>query len=463
MKSSLYLLLLLIIANAFGDSGCANIVPPSGGLRDSLAPILLRAAPQDSTVNFKGNRITLDFDEYIDLQDVPANIVVSPTPQSNPVIEVRLRTITIKLKDSLESNTTYTIDFGNAIKDINEGNVLRNFDYSFSTGPALDSFQLSGNVVLAETGQADSTLIVMLYRNSSDSAVRKEKPRYVAKLNSSGSYIFRNLPAGTFYLYALGDQGGGRMYLNNTQFFAFTDTAIVINSSRTAPLLQAYKEATTAPTNASTAIRTPVSTDKRLRFTTNLNNNKQDLQKDLIITFEQSLRYLDTSRIQLRRDSTFTPVAYSLSTDSAKKKLTLTSPWKEAGSYHFITDKDFAEDSLGRKLLKTDTLSFVTSSRADYGKVRIRFKNIDTAANPVLQFVQNNSVFLSASIKSGTFFQELFPPGEYELRVLLDRNGNGVWDPGRFFGTKKQPEIVLPIERRITVKPASDNDLDLSL
>ncbi|HYK56648.1 MAG TPA: hypothetical protein VEV15_09205, partial [Flavisolibacter sp.] len=132
-------------------------------------------------------------------------------------------------------------------------------------------------------------------------------------------------------------------------------------------------------------------------------------------------------------------------------------------AYHLIMAKDFAADTAGRQLLKADTLSFITSTAADYGNISIRLKNIDLSKKPVLLFVQNEEVVFSAPVPNGSFSQARFAPGDYELRILYDTNGNGKWDPGQFFGTKRQPELVKPIAEKITVKPAWDNQYDRSL
>ena len=101
-------------------SGCAQIGAPTGGPRDTIPPRLLRASPVQNSTNFKGNKITLTFDEYVVLADVQNNVIVSPLQKTNPVIDYKLKTVTIKLKDSLLPNTTYSINFGDAIKDNNE-------------------------------------------------------------------------------------------------------------------------------------------------------------------------------------------------------------------------------------------------------------------------------------------------------------------------------------------------------
>src|SRR6476620_2354445 len=136
---------LLLVFSVYGLdlylSGCAQIIAPTGGTRDSLPPKLLSASPDNHSTFFKGNRITLNFDEYVQLQDVRQNLVVSPTPQVDPYVDYKLRSVIIKLKDSLIPNTTYTINLGNAIRDINENNPVNNFTYVFSTGATIDSLR----------------------------------------------------------------------------------------------------------------------------------------------------------------------------------------------------------------------------------------------------------------------------------------------------------------------------------
>jgi hypothetical protein len=175
MKRFFFFLLIILFAiqHIVVLPGCANIIPPQGGPKDSLPPRLIKASPGDSTRNFKGSRITFSFNEFVDLQNVQENLLVSPSPKTNPTVDHKLNTVTLKIKDSLESNTTYSINFGDAIKDFNEGNVLKGFTYIFSTGPYIDSLELHGKVVLAETGKVDSTLIVVLHTSADDSAVVK--------------------------------------------------------------------------------------------------------------------------------------------------------------------------------------------------------------------------------------------------------------------------------------------------
>lgn len=468
MKRILFSILPVVLVIGMGlliSTGCANIVPPSGGPRDSLPPILVSATPADSSTNFRANRITLTFDEYIDLQEVPQNLLFTPIFETNPNVEARLRTITIRLKDSLESNTTYTFNFGNAIRDINEGNILRNFDYTFSTGAYIDSLQISGRVILAETGTTDSTLQVVLHRNGADSAIEKLAPRYVTRVDRNGAFTFRNLPPGTFAIYALGDAGTLRRYMSKSQLFAFANAPVVSGDTARITLLAYREEAATTPGATTAAPTRPASaTDRRLRFTTNLTGNQQSLLDSLVFLFERPLRTFDSTGLSLHTDSTFTPeTAYTTLLDSSRKRLALYTAWQPGINYHLILNPQFAEDTLGHRLPRRDTLSFATRKLEDYGRVSLRLRNIDTSQNPVLLFVQGDKVVFSAPVKTGVFNNNMFTPGDYDLRILYDTNGNGKWDPGSFPANKRQPEIVRPFTEKINVKPAWDNEFERSL
>lgn len=473
MKRVLFFLITIIFVTQqiLVLPGCANIIPPQGGPRDSIPPQLIKASPADSTINFSGKRISFLFDEFVEIQNIFENLLVSPLPKINPVVESKLNTVTVRIKDSLEANTTYSLNFGNAIKDYNEGNVMKGFIYVFSTGKYFDSLELKGNVVLAETGKVDSTLIVILHTNAADSAVVNEKPRYISKLDARGNFVFKNLPPKTFYLYALKDDGGTNRYFSDKQLFAFADSPVVVQSKNAPVKLFAYalKQAIVIPASPSLNIGnrkklTSESKDNRLKYQTNLINNQQDLQGNFIMTFEHPLRSYDSSKIRLFTDSVFSPVAdYKFEKDSSNKKLQLNVIWKENTLYHITLNKDFAEDSTGKKLLKTDTLSFTTKKQADYGSLQLKFLNLDLAKNPVLQFISNDIIYKSFPLAGSTFSQSIFLPGDYELRILFDENKNGKWDPGEFFGKQKQPEIVKPVERKISVKAAFKNEVDIAL
>jgi hypothetical protein len=447
------------------NGGCANIIPPEGGYRDSLPPLLLKSSPADSSKNFHSDRIILNFDEYVELNNARENVIMSPLPENDPLIEYKLHTVTIKLKDSLKPNTTYSINMSNVIKDVNEGNILKKFTYVFTTGNYFDSLSVTGKVLLAENGRADSTLIVMLHQSSDDSAVVLKKPLYITRVDKSGNFTFHNLPPGKFYVYALKDEGGTRRYLSPKQYFAFADKPVNTQTDKTPLTLYAYQEGQTSAVMPSLNLglrRNGANTDKRLRISTNADLGPLDLLSDFLISTEQPLKIYDSTKIHFSTDTTFTQITGSrFILDSTRKKIALHFPWKESTRYNVIVEKDFAEDSLGRKLLKSDTFSFKTRKISDYGELKLSFRDIDLAQNPVILFVQNDIIVRSIPLTSRELNQPLFLPGEYEVRILYDRNKNGKWDPGVFFEKHLQPEIVKPIERKISVRADWVNEIEL--
>lgn len=473
MKISQILSLAILIFTGFSiatfNSGCANIVPPLGGPKDTLPPVLLNANPVDSTISFTGKKILLNFNEYIEVDDIQKNVIVSPTPKISPTIERRLKTITITLRDTLEENTTYSIDFGKAIKDLNEGNPYINYRYIFSTGKYLDSLSIAGRVLVAETGKVDSTLIVTLYNTLDDSAVIKSPSRYIARLDSSGNFRFRNLAPGKFALYAFKDEGGGKRYLSKAQLFAFSDSLINTQSQRSDIKLYAFLAKDTIKKTVSVISegdsKKGDKPSKNLRFSTNLSNSQLDLLSNFSFTFELPLRSFDSTKLVLT-DTSYRPITgYTFTRDTSNKKITMIYKWPEATSFNIIVDSTFAEDTSGRKLLRSDTISFATKRAGDYGLVKLRFFNLPLEKNPVLQLIQGEDIKFSHVFTNNQFNSKLFAPGEYEIRILLDENKNGVWDTGNFFGKegRRQPEKVIPVKKKINIRANWDNELDVEL
>ncbi len=476
------LAIVILFTSLVVPSGCANIIPPQGGARDTIPPVLLKATPADGSVGIKNNRLSFSFDEFIELQNTQQEVIVSPLPATTPVIESKLKEITVRLRDTLEPNTTYTIQFGNAIKDYNEGNVLKGFSTTFSTGSRLDSGMLTGKLILAETGKIDSTLIVVLHRSADDSAIVNQRPAYITRLNGQGEFRFQQLPDRNFYLYALKDDGGLRRLLGDQQRVAFADSALRPNTKPEPITLYAFDLKEKEPiTPTAPPVSTPgikgrpggAAADKRLRYTNNLIEGKQDLLRPFELTAEQILTRFDSSKIRLYQDTNFqTALRYTLSLDSNRRRITLKLDWAENTLYKLVVDKDALKDTLDRQLLKSDTISFSTRKRSDYGKLSIRVRNANPAtpekgsvgaeSSPVLQLVLNETIVASAALNGdGTFRRDLFLPGTYEVRILYDRNKNGRWDRGQLFPTRLQPERVRLLDRKITVKPNWENEYEL--
>jgi hypothetical protein len=448
-------------------TGCANMIPPTGGPRDSLPPVLVSTLPKDSTTNFTGNRITINFDEYIELQNVFENVLVSPTPNNTPVINYNFRTVSIRIKDTLEPNTTYSINFGNALRDINEGNVLKDFTYLFSTGTTIDQNTISGKVIQAETGNIDSTLIVVLQKNLNDSAVVKEKPRYITRLDGEGNFQFKNLAAGTFAIYAIPNDFS-KKYEDTTKPFAFADSAInTTNNSQVTLYAYSLPKKDTTPKTGRQEVEERGDKDKktapRLSYKTNIELSRLDLLNNLEITFNRKITFFDSSKVKLTDTNYVRLPNYTFIADTANNRFTIKHNWLPGSYFNLVVDTTAFSDSTGLRLAKADTISFATKRTEDYGNVRLRFTNLDLTTNPVLQVVQNAKVIESIPLTQREWSRKLYQPGEYDLRLLLDENKNGIWDPGKFFGEHRQPEIVVPINTKLSVRANWDNEKEIKL
>ena len=459
-------LLFVSIAFMHVQTGCANIIPPTGGPKDSLPPVLIESLPKDSSVNIKTNKILLTFDEYVLLDDNSSqDIIVSPNPESAPVITAKLKNVSIKLKDSLLPNTTYSINFGSSLKDVNEGNKFKNFTYVFSTGGELATGTLSGNVSLAETGAADSTLIVSLYTNLNDSAVKKLKPEYYTRIDSSGNFKFRYLPAAKFAIYVLPNDYTKR-YDDSTKMFAFYNSAIDVTDKPDSIKLYAYREEKekekTAPPPSSDNKKEKTAEDKRLKLTTSLENNEQDLLSGFNLNFNRKIKTFDSAKVMLVDTNYKAITGYTWTADTSFKIYALQFKWPEDQPYKLIIEKEAFADSAGVTLSKADTISFKTKRENQYGSIKLHFNNINVSKNPVLQIIKGEAIAYSIPLTSATWYQKLFEPGEYLLRILYDDNKNTVWDPGNF-AQKKQPEIVQRIARKLTIKPNWDNEVEINL
>ena len=454
----------LILALSVLFVSCGQQVAPTGGPKDSIPPKLVMAIPEVNAKNFKSDRIILYFDEYITLDNPFEKITYSPIPKINPNADGKLRTVTIKIKDTLEPNTTYSIDFGESIKDVNESNILKNFNYAFSTGEYIDSAFFTGQVFLAETGLIDSTMVAVLHNNLDDSAVANAKPRYFARLKGDGSFLFRNLKPGVYNLFAIRDQNGDRKYDQPSELIAFMENTIIVGID-TSSILYAFEAAridsptTKKPSAKQAAKKTE---DRRLRFSNNLEGGRQDLLSDLIFTSEHPLKTYDSTKIKLT-DFEFKNIPdFSISKDSTNKKITIKSTWKEGEKYNLIIEKDFASDTLDNAILKTDTLEFNAKKESDYGSVDLKVENLDSTLHPLIFLTKNSKPFLKQSLVKNRYRIKLFEPGDYEVKILFDLNNNGKWDTGDYW-KKIQPERVVARKKPISIRANWDNEILIDL
>jgi hypothetical protein len=223
---SFFLVLVL-----FTLSRCANPVSPTGGPKDTKPPESVKCTPPNFTINFVADEIKIEFDEFIQLKDANNQITISPPWLPNADFKIRGKSIIVKLNDSLHANTTYAFNFGDAISDITESNVLRNFMYVFSTGPYIDSLSLDGQVIDAFNLAPQKDVLVMLYLDNNDtipfdSLPYKVKPYHLTRTNENGEFNLTNLSEDSFKIFALKDINSSLTYDLPDEKIAFVDSLV---------------------------------------------------------------------------------------------------------------------------------------------------------------------------------------------------------------------------------------------
>lgn len=226
MKYSRIIVGFLVVVTAWIVASCARMGSPDGGWYDETPPKVIGAEPAEGAVNVKAKQIYVDFNEFIQIDNASENIIVSPPQAETPEIKTQGKRISIKLADSLKANTTYTIDFSSSISDNNEGNPLGNYTYTFSTGNSIDTLEVGGYVISAETMEPVKGILVGLYDNLSDSAFHKLPMLRVARTDSRGHFTIRGVAPGRYHVYALQDQDGDYRYGQRSEMIGFCDDII---------------------------------------------------------------------------------------------------------------------------------------------------------------------------------------------------------------------------------------------
>jgi hypothetical protein len=227
LRKSLLLIAIIAIGYLTFYSSCANIGMPSGGLKDTIPPVVVRSIPANNDTNFKGNVIKVTFNELVKNQGLNEKFVVSPPVSKRPVFRMKGKTLIVELNDKLKQNTTYSLDFKDGIVDNNEGNRLRDLRLAFSTGPHIDSLRIVGFVKDAFNLEPAKNATIMLYTHKSDTLVYKTIPDFIAKTDRQGFFAATNLPADSFTVYALSDADNNLKYSPGVDSIAFLDNVII--------------------------------------------------------------------------------------------------------------------------------------------------------------------------------------------------------------------------------------------
>ena len=392
-------------------------------------------------------------------------LIVSPSIKNNPLVDQRLNMLRIRLSDSLNANTTYSFQFGNALRDVNESNIVQNYTYVFSTGDRIDTGKLYGKVQIAETGMVDSTLIAVLHPIENDSAIYKDKPTYYTRINGKGVFEFKFLPATNFNIYIVPNDYN-KKYDDSTKLFAFLDRSV--NPTQTNDSIQLYAfEA--SPKKEKKALSTVGAKNAKkqsslLKYSSNLEGNEKDILNPLILNFETPIRLNDSFTIRITDTNLVTKEgAVTAINAQNKQQVDIDFPWEANTDYKLVLPQKSIMDSLSNFLVKADTIRFKTKPESSYGSAILRINGFQEFEHPVLLLIQDQKVKFSYPITQNLLRIDLLPPGDYQLKLLSDANQNGRWDTGKFMGKKLQPELVRNLKLILNIKSNWDNEMNLIL
>jgi uncharacterized protein (DUF2141 family) len=245
-KSSIFkitqiLLFTFLLVSVFWS--CASIgAGPQGGPKDSIPPKVVNILPKNLTKNFAAKKVVIQFDEYFKLTDQAKQFSVSPDMQVLPTLKIKGKSLEIEFVDTLEKNTTYTLNFGKAITDVNEGNVLKNFSYVFATGNELDSLSISGNIKDAQTGKPLIEGVAFVFPLAKDTLFGKRKASIYTLTDSSGNYRIKNLRSDTYKVYALAEQNADKIYQQNSDQIGFIKEPLVLKKDTQNVNMIVFKE-----------------------------------------------------------------------------------------------------------------------------------------------------------------------------------------------------------------------------
>ena len=228
-----------LLLTAFLAQRCANAVAPTGGPKDTTPPVVVAAVPENQSTHFIGKKIEITFDEFITLENANQNVMISPPLKEKLDIKLKNKTVVVKFKENLVPNTTYTINFGSAIKDLHEGNPFTDYVYSFSTGDHIDTLSITGKVVDAETMKPIENVYVGLYaadRDNLDSLPMTTAPNYISKTDKEGQFSLNGLADKSYRVFALKDANANLYFDLPNESAAFLDTLVTPSDSTLKPI-----------------------------------------------------------------------------------------------------------------------------------------------------------------------------------------------------------------------------------
>jgi uncharacterized protein (DUF2141 family) len=488
-------------------TGCASVVSPDGGKKDDLPPVITKTYPDSAALNFKGNEIVFQFDEYFTLSNAQQDWVISPAPEKFPEIKKTNNQLKIKLLDSLKPNTTYTFNTSNSIADLNEGNVLKNYRFLFSTGNFIDSLQISGQLINAYSNQPQEEIAVMLFDTSEN--IYNGNPKYLTKTNKQGNYTFYNLPHSSFLICAWNDKN------KNKKPEAEEDISIpeiyVVNSDTTINLslisgiyrkqgikkyFQPYPGVFSFVTEKPIYIDSlsvsfnAFTLDKRNRHTTQISATQDTIQitipydkdvdsvsftitttdtnyllKKAVIPFNDTFKIkhftsdiiqsepliidftLPISRVENLKIINSDGLIFLIKTASVNNNTANISSILPIGSYKLILPENAIKSIFNTTHFNTDTLSFTIKENNTTGSLNFIIKDT-LKQNIIIELVSDYKTikYKNCNACSSIQFKDI-PPGTYQIKVVYDTNNNQTWDIGDISKSIKAEKTLLYLEQ----------------
>ena len=544
---------------------------PTGGPKDTTPPKVLKSIPKNGALNFKRKQIQIDFDEMVSIEKPNENVIISPPQVKPPDVKALGKNVVVNFNENLLDSTTYSINFGNAIVDLNEKNAIKNYLFSFSTGNIIDTLRVSGIVINSEDLNPLPGIIVGIYRENSDSVFFKKPFLRIGRTDENGHFSIDNIRSGKYKVFALGDANHD-YYFQPGEGLAMCDSLVkptfrmeqmkdtvwkdstTVDSIRTYMgtrflpdnlVLRYFKENKkrqyfvkyerkepfvfnlyfNAPANKLPEIKplnfkwegkyllqknnnldsltywitdstvwkvdtlqmamTYLKTDSAFNLTTQtdtlnismrkarinpkakqikpkikieplrFSNNVSspfDVFSSIILNFEAPLSHIDISKIQLRQkvDTTFKQIPFKWrQIDSTKTSFAIDYKWVAEKSYELKIDSA-AFMSIYNKTSTKLKSDFKIRSLDEYSSVKLLLSPINSKA--IIQVLNSKDELVASkpSKENGTLFEYL-RPGDYYLRLFIDENGNGRWDPGDLI-SRKQPEEVYYYPKKLTLK-----------
>ena len=491
-----YIIYLLLL------SSCASIQSLEGGLKDEIAPKIISSTPDSAQLFVINNKISIQLDEYVRLQNLNNLLLISPSQKTPPTATVKGKTVNININDSLLPNTTYTIDINGSIIDNNEGNPL-NEKLIFSTGSYIDSLTHSGVIIEKQTNKPCNNCNIYLYTTTTDSTILLTKPDYIARTNEAGHYLFTNLPPARFTLIAIQDENKNTlldakelvsMYLpitidtvtqikDTTYTFPYlpyerikpsilkTSSPGLINLSFKnqikEPILFKVNDIPINPivntqNDTFTLLYTPISDTSiisiyHLSDTINLNYIEKSIDREprilidkldatyIKLSTNQRIIKLDTTKALVLQD-TIKTIVDSIAT--VNNTITIYGRFDNLKNTLIILDSSFVT-TISNTISLPDSLHLQKRNESD-PKLTLNIKAL-TDRLQIIEIIQKEQVKEIIKIKSDTLINiNHLPSGIYNIRVIVDNNANGIWDTGDpIRGTDPEPIYILaPFELR---------------